>query len=162
MESYRHNNVRESKSWHDMYDHVSTWTDRLGRPIDHGIHDTVIALNLLGFPTTASCEGHDDHGTPAPWVAVRVERGEDMEHGVLLASSVRSRIDRLLDDYYTTTYMPERLMIRTGIVWHYDLDLPSAVRLSVNEPQPEDLAVVQADMRGFTDFLVQLIDTEQY
>jgi hypothetical protein len=38
--------------------------------VDAGIRDTVTALRLLGFRTTASCEGHVDHGRPGPWVDV--------------------------------------------------------------------------------------------
>lgn len=42
--------------------------DRLGRPIDEGIFDVVLYLNLLGIETEASCEGHLDHGVAAPWI----------------------------------------------------------------------------------------------
>ncbi len=45
--------------------------DRLGKTLDAGILDTVIALRACDIPTTQSCEGHIDHGHPAPWVHVR-------------------------------------------------------------------------------------------
>lgn len=43
-------------------------TDSIGRPIDSGILETVIALNILGITTNQSCEGHLDHGRPYPWI----------------------------------------------------------------------------------------------
>lgn len=33
-------------------------TDKLGKPIDKGIREVIIYLNLLGVETTQSCEGH--------------------------------------------------------------------------------------------------------
>ncbi len=44
--------------------------DKLGKKVDAGIIETVVVLNLLGMPTTMSCEGHLDHGTGAPWVDI--------------------------------------------------------------------------------------------
>jgi len=38
--------------------------------IDKNIFNLVITLNVLYVPTTGSCEGHIDHGAPAPWVKV--------------------------------------------------------------------------------------------
>ena len=53
-----------------MCERVATFTDKLGTPLDPGIKETVIALNLLGLQTVQSCEGHLDHGCPYPWVTV--------------------------------------------------------------------------------------------
>lgn len=43
--------------------------DGQGTRIDEKIIDLVAAVNLY-VPTTASCEGHYDHGLPFPWVDV--------------------------------------------------------------------------------------------
>lgn len=40
--------------------------------IDKKIKKPVSYLNFLGIPTTGSCEGHVDHGSPAPWIKVTV------------------------------------------------------------------------------------------
>ncbi len=56
--------------WERMATQLAQVTDRLGNPIDPGIFETVVTLNLLGFPTVMSCEGHLDHGMGAPWVDV--------------------------------------------------------------------------------------------
>lgn len=44
--------------------------DGLGHPIDHGILETVVALNALDIHTSASCEGHIDWGEAGPWVDI--------------------------------------------------------------------------------------------
>ena len=58
------------QQYEEMCKRVATFTDKLGATIDDGIFDTVVALNLLGFHTFQSCEGHLDHGYPYPWVTV--------------------------------------------------------------------------------------------
>jgi len=54
--------------WKQAYERASRATDRLGRAIDAGILETVVAFNVLRMKTTASCEGHLDHGTYAPYI----------------------------------------------------------------------------------------------
>lgn len=56
--------------YQETYERVSTFTDKLGTPIDPGIFETVVMLNLLGLHTFQSCEGHLDHGCPYPWVTI--------------------------------------------------------------------------------------------
>src|ERR1700685_3524831 len=50
--------------WQEMEKEVDSWTDALGLGIDGGIKKTVIVLNLLGFKTQQSCEGHFEWGRP--------------------------------------------------------------------------------------------------
>lgn len=57
-------------SWEEGCRAVEQFTDRLGRGIDPGIFETVVALNLLGLRTAQSCEGHFDHGSAYPWITV--------------------------------------------------------------------------------------------
>lgn len=47
---------------------MSQITDQLGMGIDPGIFESVVVFNALGFHTQQSCEGHLDHGKPAPWI----------------------------------------------------------------------------------------------
>jgi hypothetical protein len=65
--------------WSAALRDVAALTDRLGLPVDPGIRDAVAALNLAGFPTTQSCEGHVNaagHGLPSPWVELDLPRTE--------------------------------------------------------------------------------------
>ncbi|MBO0795413.1 MAG: hypothetical protein J2P36_31345, partial [Ktedonobacteraceae bacterium] len=58
--------------WDDSAEYFAHVTDRLGKPIEPEIMETVVALNVLGIPTTMSCGGHlDEHrGFVAPWVDI--------------------------------------------------------------------------------------------
>lgn len=58
------------QSYEEMRARVSLLTDNVGTPIDLGILETVIMLNLLGLHTFQSCEGHLDHGHSYPWVTI--------------------------------------------------------------------------------------------
>src|SRR5579872_969062 len=60
----------KEQRWHDMFATVTHMKDKLGKEVDAGIIETVVVLNLLGMPTTMSCEGHLEHGTGAPWVDI--------------------------------------------------------------------------------------------
>lgn len=60
--------VEWPSSWEEAVAFAGHLTDRLGCPIDGGILETVVALNLLGFWTSQSCEGHLDEGLPYPWI----------------------------------------------------------------------------------------------
>ena len=50
--------------------------DALGKKIDPGVLDAVVALNLMGYKTLMSCEGHIDHGTGGPYIDVEVTGAE--------------------------------------------------------------------------------------
>jgi len=63
------NNSLEQR-YRDMQAFVSQMTDKLGEHVDAGIAETVVLLNLLGIPTSGSCEGHMTHGTGAPWIDI--------------------------------------------------------------------------------------------
>lgn len=60
----------EHTNWQEAEAYVSTFTDRLGTPIDAGIVETVVVLNLLGLQTFQSCEGHLTEGSAYPWVTL--------------------------------------------------------------------------------------------
>ncbi|PIY74628.1 MAG: hypothetical protein COY85_02660, partial [Candidatus Portnoybacteria bacterium CG_4_10_14_0_8_um_filter_40_50] len=44
--------------------------DRIGRPIDEGIRETVAMFKANELPTSDSCEGHVERGLPVPYVEV--------------------------------------------------------------------------------------------
>jgi len=67
-------NPEKHQKWQEMAETIDRTTDRIGCPIDEKIKEIVIVLNLLGFRTSASCEGHLDEGLCYPWVAFDVEQ----------------------------------------------------------------------------------------
>jgi hypothetical protein len=56
--------------WEMKQEEINKITDALGKEIDEGIKETVIAFNLLGIHTRQSCEGHLDEGVAAPWIDI--------------------------------------------------------------------------------------------
>ena len=63
----------DKQKWDELAEKFSHVTDKIGRPIDKGIFETVVVLNALDIPTSMSCEGHLDHGLPYPWVDIESE-----------------------------------------------------------------------------------------
>lgn len=59
--------------WKSQVELLGNVKDKLGKGIDAGIIESVAAINLLGINTDASCEGHTDHGSPAPWIDISPE-----------------------------------------------------------------------------------------
>lgn len=59
-----------------LAEEIDAWADGLGYPLDEGIKETVIVLNLLGFTTNGSCEGHLNWGCAYPWVDFSVKSPE--------------------------------------------------------------------------------------
>jgi hypothetical protein len=62
--------VSKKQHWQEIADTLTRTRDKLGKEIDAGIFETVLVLNALDIPTFASCEGHLDWGTCAPWVDI--------------------------------------------------------------------------------------------
>jgi hypothetical protein len=50
------------KEWKELAEKFSYVTDKIGKPIDEGILETVVAFNVLDITPSMSCEGHLDHG----------------------------------------------------------------------------------------------------
>lgn len=105
--------------WDNMSDEVDHWTDALGYPIDKEIKEIVIALNLMGVKTIASCEGHLDWGYAYPWVDVEITSPET-EKCLRAIKQINEQIeieDKSLEDQYPDLSPPMRL------------DLPEAKQL---------------------------------
>lgn len=60
----------EQVKWDETRKFVEGLADKLGHPTDEGIKEPLVALNVLGFETKASCEGHLDWGHAYPWVMI--------------------------------------------------------------------------------------------
>lgn len=89
--------------------------DRLGRKIDKNIFETIVYLNLLDIPTSASCEGHLDHGVAAPWIdfvprpsrtLTKLQKRAEKQLGNLLLAQESAKLSKKLDslqEVYTDT-----------------------------------------------------------
>jgi hypothetical protein len=67
QENFQKNNIEIVKIDEAIKKFENT-ADALGLGIDKGIIEQVALLDLLGYFTTASCEGHIDSGLPYGWV----------------------------------------------------------------------------------------------
>ncbi len=89
----KNDNAAKEQRWQTMEQEVASWGDALGRGIDHEIKNTVIVLNLLGFRTEQSCQGHIDWGLSYPWISFNTQ---DEEINVL--HNKRNDIFKLIDE----------------------------------------------------------------
>src|SRR6266700_2817447 len=62
--------VQSEEQWQETTRYFARVVDGLGTRIDPKIRDTVVAFNVVGIHTVASCAGHVDHGAPYPWIDV--------------------------------------------------------------------------------------------
>lgn len=56
--------------WDSKRQEIEHTVDGLGLDLDEGIKESVVAFNMNGLNTTASCEGHTDHGMATPWIDI--------------------------------------------------------------------------------------------
>lgn len=73
---------QKNKSWESAFIWVNTLHDKLGKGIDKNIQEAIVALTLLGINTTASCEGHLDHGTYAPYIDIQTKEINDLDQSL--------------------------------------------------------------------------------
>jgi hypothetical protein len=77
----------QQTSWQEAEAILARVTDQMGQRIDAGILAPVVGLNLLGFRTSASCEGHLSWGCPYPWIEFYQDVADpDYEQAVEIAS----------------------------------------------------------------------------
>jgi hypothetical protein len=70
-----------------LYLTVNKTTDKLGRPIDEGIKELIVGLNIFGFQTTMSCFGHIrenktlaiEHFALTPYVHIKPTLDKELE-----------------------------------------------------------------------------------
>lgn len=63
-------NQEKEQKLDEIRQDVENTGDRLGKPIDGGIKETVVMFKANELPTSGSCEGHVESGLPVPYVDV--------------------------------------------------------------------------------------------
>ncbi|GHO66856.1 hypothetical protein KSC_057480 [Ktedonobacter sp. SOSP1-52] len=103
-------NIKQQQ-WGEACQQFRKTTDRLGMPIDEGIFETVVVLNLLGVKTRQSCEGHLERGSFAPWVTLTTpgidERYRQAAQAMKEADQIRKEEKHSLDTLHEV-YAPAR------------------------------------------------------
>ncbi len=146
--------------WQEMTKYCSHITDRLGQPIDQGILETVIALNVLGIPTVQSCEGHVDHGICAPWVFFTSTSLDDFHECEQITRRHREDQERVLsflEEFYADRCVSHDRML---IVYRHKpgvsiLESQGARHRCLERPEKRALFLkaCQDEMNHFTTFL---------
>lgn len=63
--------TERQQQWDKLGAEVDLIRDGLGKKVDQGIRETVIALKAHELRTIGSCEGHEDWGLPFLWVDMK-------------------------------------------------------------------------------------------
>lgn len=169
--------IRKKNRWSRIEIRVNSITDRLGLGIDNRIRESIVALQVLGFVTTASCEGHVKHGLAAPWINI----GKKVPREILIkkreakgylndndAEKIRSvtkknlkgqiRLMQLLDKFYEERKVSSdvRLVINQfGIYGNSWLKSAGEVfqQIRPKERREKKLRRYQREMKDFTEFI---------
>jgi hypothetical protein len=169
----------KNQEWEKLEREFKRTVDRLGKHIDAGILDTVVALNANGINTTASCEGHLDWGAPYPWVDVDSSDPRiaeiDQQIAILLSEGKKPETEQLyleiahlnyqeelkLGSVLEAFYQHHPIVYDRHIIFIHDIRGGCRIQSLGADTQefrtPDDqalkLAEYQAEMQAFTDFL---------
>ena len=128
--------------WKDIRTEVERLTDGLGKPVDEGIIEAVTGLRALSFPTSASVQGHFEHGCHYPWIDIEIpdskerpktiEDKEDIERKRL---QLEHRLLDLLEDFYSNRLVPYHVTLKYP-AYAAELVSPKKCRRgSINNPR---------------------------
>jgi len=180
LESSEKKFISKQELWNKSAAEIDSVRDRLGKEVDSGIRETIIALCALGFKTTGSCEGHLDHGLKGPWVdfgyyppeisekrrvAVRTNQPLDPQAERVISEISRElqeeqlQLISLLSEFYEHRNVPfdERIILefhgqdRTRIL-SQGVEIQHA---RVSSEQEQKLQKYKKEMKEFTEFLTR-------
>lgn len=144
---------------------IARITDRLGLSIDPRILDTVVALQFHGFPTDASCEGHLDHGRPAPWVEIEAPTSKNLRGNAKEAYLLRHRkrllwrMLHLLSAFYRKRFVPADVLLYCRPIGYAGFWLTNqgseALDILSKRERARKHRRYQREMRAFTEFLTR-------
>lgn len=173
QERFLDSNNKKHEEWLEGQRKIELLVDKLGRGIDEGIKETLAGLSLFGINTTASCEGHKDHGTFAPYIDIEAkealkvkqlrENKSDKEIEQLnqqiekINLKERLKLIKLLDEFYSKRQVSfhKRLTIQSKARGWSRLESIGAELQLIADPetQSKHLSEYQEEMRAFTEFL---------
>lgn len=102
----------------DILKKVKSMKDKLGTPIDSNIFNLVYALNIHGFKTLSSCEGHINKNNISfyPYVTIGEKKSNHIE---TYKSNIKelNRLIALLSDFYKDREVYYENMIICSASW---------------------------------------------
>src|SRR3989344_656565 len=145
--------LNKGLEWKEKSRRADKITDKLGEKIDEKIKEAVIALSILGLPTSASCEGHADWGISAPWLEIDE-----------LSDEFSRTARELLDEFYASRKVGDNIRLQIKkFAGRFRIFNGGEDYRSVPENQTEEqkrelierIARYQEEMKEFADFLKQ-------
>lgn len=151
--------MQKQQIWDQSIQYVEKACDKLKKPIDEGIKDTVTILRCFGLSTTASCEGHDDWGHPYPWVDITPENTTTERFNWLLYYEQKKKLIQFIEEFYNY----RKPLPYAMIIIH---DKASSIRIQsivgefgsrMKEYDPNEFPILRKncteEMQAFTEFL---------
>lgn len=109
--------------WNAFALEVNGWGDGLGLPLDEGIKEVVIGLNLFQIITRQSCEGHLDWGRLYPWVDFQFDFNNTkfQEQRAQINEKIDS-LEKILEEKYPQLSLREILELPEAepLLQHYE------------------------------------------
>lgn len=150
----------------EIREEVNKITDKLGKPIEEGIKETVIMFNAFDIKTNQSCEGHAEKDErSAPWVMFQPETPDDeewyedeksREKVIAEGEATKKQIVDLLKDFYKERKIdPGNMLGFKGVGYGFKLQGNEAEDFKNldSEDAQEKLSVYRKEMSDFTEFL---------
>ncbi|MBU1092082.1 hypothetical protein KJ836_00125 [Patescibacteria group bacterium] len=166
----------KSAHWQKLTRSVEHITDAVGKPIDEGIKDTVIAMMAHELSTSQSCEGHintQDNTHNMPFVEIYAPEPEGWqndqekkEQWTRKNLEQQSKTIDYLDEFYENRTTPFSTMLNIRPIGMYGgFRLQSAgsdIALLLQSTQLHDKFIAyQKEMQEFTQFLKDKYFTQQ-
>lgn len=170
--------MNKQKIWQQELTETRQITDKLGMEIDPKVVDIVTAMRLLGFQTTASCQGHLERITSGPFVkfespiavkyfkeaeALREERAsyrDKLNEGRLETWREMQRMYNLIEDFKKTGVCADSELLVVQYVMNKNIFLKcygvEFMHLSEVEKRRETLSRYQGVMQAFAEYLKEI------
>ena len=157
--------------WQELESKVEAIADQIEEKVDPGIKNAVVGLLANEVNTTASCEGHEDRGTHAPYIDVEAQdlsellrardanpdNDEILDQIKLKNAEEGAKLQALVSEFYEGREVSTDAKLE---IWKYDLGINRLQSRGAIEQEgvlPEvmvkNLKAYQEEMSAFTEFL---------
>ena len=155
-------------------DRVERIVDKLGKGIDEGIKESVVAFMMHEFPTSGSCEGHlTDNKNNRPFLYSHVDIQEpepegwrdnkELQEQWSEANALQKiRMQKLLDEFYADKNVDDEYRLVINSMGIFNAFVLASARyaykresLRPDEVEVEILARIRQEMDDFTKFLMK-------
>jgi len=162
------NNIETEKQQRliEISEKVEKTTDKIGKGVEDGIKEAVVALLANEFPTSQSCEGHfSEEGASSPWIEIYApepegwkEDKEKQKEWTIENLKQQKRMIDLFAEFYHDREAPfdARLNFRNiGAFGGFRIQSMGSETIPLLSPeeQKQKLITYRKEMAEFTDFL---------